>query len=292
MSATRHYDKDDLALYAMQLLSANEAAEVALHIQDCAECRQELALVHGDLAIYAHTVDLHSPPALTRERLMKQVAKEKKAIPIKREPVREIQAVAAPIEPFRSSESSSSVYDFDEDEEPARSGLAKILPWTGWAVAAGLAVTAAMFYHQRESMRDAMTMQTAQMAHLTADAAAARQLMETLTDSTAMRVTLKRADEAPVPQGKTIYVPERGALVFIASNMEPLQPYKVYELWLIPADGRDPMPAGTFHPDARGNASVIMPELPKGVDAKAFGITIEDEGGSKTPTMPIIMSGA
>ena len=95
-----------------------------------------------------------------------------------------------------------------------------------------------------------------------------------------------------VPQGKTIYAPERGALVFIASNMEPLQPYKVYELWLIPADGHDPIPAGTFHPDGRGNASVIMPELPKGVDAKAFGITIEDEGGSKTPTMPIIMSGA
>ena len=54
MSATRHYDKDDLALYAMQLLSANEAVEVALHIQDCAECRQELALVQGDQIGRAH----------------------------------------------------------------------------------------------------------------------------------------------------------------------------------------------------------------------------------------------
>ena len=195
MSATRHYEKDDLALFAMQLLSANEAAEIALHLQDCAECRQELALVQGDLAIYAHTVDLHSPPALTRERLMKQVAKEKKAVPIKREPVREIQA-AAPIEPFRSSTSSSSVYDFDEDEEPGRSGLAKVLPWAGWAVAAGLAVAAGTFYHQREGMRDAMTMQTAQMAHLSADAAAARELMETLTDSTAMMRVTYSAEEA------------------------------------------------------------------------------------------------
>jgi anti-sigma-K factor RskA len=288
MSATRHYDKDDLALFAMQLLSANEAAEITQHIQHCEECSKELALLQGDLAIYAHTVDLHSPPALTRERLMKQVAKEKKFVPPARIAPREMPQVVS--DPFRSSSSSS--YDYEEEEQPARSGLAKILPWTGWAVAAGLAVTAGMFYHQREALQDSMALQTAQMAHLSANAAAARQLMETLTDSTAMRVTLKKSDSAPVPQGKTIYVPERGSLVFIASNMEPLQPYKVYELWLIPADGRDPIPAGTFHPDAKGNASVIMPELPKGVDAKAFGITIEDEGGSKTPTMPIIMAGA
>jgi anti-sigma-K factor RskA len=87
-------------------------------------------------------------------------------------------------------------------------------------------------------------------------------------------------------------VAEKGALVFTASNMEPLQPYKVYELWILPVGGHDPVPAGTFTPDARGNASVILPDVPKGLDAKAFAITIEDDGGSKTPTMPIIMSGA
>jgi len=34
-----------------------------------------------------------------------------------------------------------------------------------------------------------------------------------------------------------------------------------------------------------------MPDLPKGVEAKGFGVTIEDEGGSQTPTKPIIMAG-
>ena len=91
MSATRHYRKEDLALFAMQLLSPDEAAEIALHIEQCAECRQALALVQGDLAIYAHTVDLHSPPALARERLMKQVAREKKAVPLSARAGREIQ---------------------------------------------------------------------------------------------------------------------------------------------------------------------------------------------------------
>jgi Anti-sigma-K factor rskA len=287
MSAARHYEQDDLALFAMQLLTPEEAAEITLHVEHCPECRQELALVQGDLAIYAHSVELHSPPALTRERLMKQVAKEKKVVPFarpqERSPVQETLDVVA--DPFRRS-------IYDDYEEPRVNPLAKLLPWSGWAMAAGLAVAAGMFYQQRNMAQESVTMQSAQLAHLTADAAAARQLMETLTDTSAMRVTLKKPDAAPAPQGKTVYVPERGALVFIASNMDPLEPYKVYELWLIPANGHDPIPAGTFHPDAKGNASVIMPDIPKGVDVKAFGITIEDEGGSKTPTMPIIMSGA
>jgi anti-sigma-K factor RskA len=74
--------------------------------------------------------------------------------------------------------------------------------------------------------------------------------------------------------------------------MEPLQPSKTYELWLIPEDGRNPIPAGTFHPDDHGNASVILPPLPRGVEAKTFGVTVEDDGGSQTPHLPIIMAGS
>jgi anti-sigma-K factor RskA len=130
---------------------------------------------------------------------------------------------------------------------------------------------------------------------MTADATAARQVLDAMTDPRAKQVTLTKAPATPappVPQGRATYVADKGTLIFLASNMEPLQTYKVYELWLIPADGRDPIPAGTFHPDARGNASVILPPLPKGIEAKAFGVTVEDEGGSQTPTMPIIMAGS
>jgi anti-sigma-K factor RskA len=37
---------------------------------------------------------------------------------------------------------------------------------------------------------------------------------------------------------------------------------------------------------------VVLPPLPKGVEAKAFGVTVEDEGGATTPTLPIILVGA
>lgn len=284
MNATNHIEQDDLALFAMQLLSSQEAPPIELHIEHCVECRQELAAIQGDLAIYAHTVDLHSPPALARERLLKQVSREKRVVAINRPIATEY--------PDRAESLFRSVSYEDDVQQPKPSIAGRVLPWAGWAVAAGLAVAAGNLYHERNALRTTVATATGQMAQLNADAAAARQLMDTMNDSTAMRVTLKDPKVAPAPQGRATYVADKGALIFLASNLEPLQMYKVYELWLIPADGRDPIPAGTFHPDAHGNASVIMPTLPKGVEAKAFGVTVEDEGGAQTPTLPIILVGA
>ena len=292
MSLTRHIEPEDLALFAMQLLGKDEARAVAAHVEECPECRQQLADVQGDLAVYAHAVDMHSPPALARERLMKQVAREKKVIPIERAPA-EAAYPSRTEQVFRTGLGSGAY--LTEEEPPRRSTLSKLAPWAGWAAAAGIAVAAASFYQDRDVLQSKLKSQASQMDRMSADAAAAKQMLEAMTDPTAKHVTLVKAPATstpPEPQGRATYVSEKGALIFLASNMEPLQPYKVYELWLIPADGRDPIPAGTFHPDERGNASVIMPPLPKGIEAKAFGVTVEDEGGSQTPTLPIILAGS
>ena len=316
MSEERRITSEDLALFAMQLLSKEETAEVAAYVAQSAEARRELAEIQGDLATYALTADVHSPPAQARDRLMRQVAREKKAIPIDRPVVSEAGA-AEPAAAGRTGSSllnagASATADGDgfsnedkrngrgpgngdylsEDDQPKRSVASKVLPWIGWAVAAGLAVAAGDLYYGRETLRGALTTQASQIDHLTADAATARQVLDTMTDSSAMRVTLTKGQTAPVPTGRVTYVANKGTLIFLASNLEPLQPAKTYELWLIPAAaGQNPIPAGTFHPDERGNASVIMPPLPKGVEAKAFGVTVEDEGGATTPTMPILLVG-
>ena len=294
MSEQRRITSEDLALFAMQLLSNEETAEVAAYLAQSSDARRELAEIQGDLAIYAHTVDLHSPPAQVRERLMKQVAREKKTVPSDRPAVAETRAAEAAVRPGTIfTESGAIVPSYVTEEIAPKRGIAgKVLPWIGWALAAGLALTTGMLYHEREAMRGAVTAQASTIDRLTADAAAARQVMDTMTDRSAMRVTLTKGQTAPVPQGRATYVASKGTLIFLASNLEPLQPGKTYELWLIPAAaGGSPIPAGTFRPDERGNASVIMPPLPKGVEAKAFGVTVEDEGGAATPTQPIILAG-
>jgi hypothetical protein len=313
MSEQRRFTSEDLALFAMQLLSREETAEVSAYLAQSDDARRELAEIQGDLAIYAHTADMHSPPAQARERLMKQVAREKRATPIDRRIAPETRTTeqAATVRDGSifgdiSARGAEGANDgqrhgrglgsgdyLGEDAEPKRGIAGKVLPWIGWAVAAGLALTTGNLYHEREALRGAITTQAGTLDHLTADAAAARQVLETMTDSSAMRVTLTtKGQTVPLPTGRATYVANKGTLIFLASNLEPLQPAKTYELWLIPAaEGQNPIPAGTFHPDARGNASVIMPQLPKGVEAKAFGVTVEDEGGASTPTMPIILVG-
>ena len=290
----------------MQLLPEEETAAVSADLNQSAEARRELAEIQGDLAIYAHTVEMQSPPAQARERLLKQTAREKKAVPIDRAPETAARSGSAltfgqaeagtnggPREDYGTGRGLGRGASSVQDEQPKRSAAAKVFPWVGWAVAAGLAVAAGDLYHEREALLGTVTTQAKQMDHLSADAAAARQVLDAMTDTTAMRVTLTQKGQTPaVPQGRATYVANKGTLIFIANNLEPLQPSKTYELWLIPAAaGQNPIPAGTFRPDERGNASVIMPPLPKGVEAKAFGVTVEDEGGATTPTLPIILVG-
>jgi anti-sigma-K factor RskA len=289
LGGPRHTDPDDLALYAMQLLPTDDAAIIARHLEYCAECRAELARVHNDLAACAATVDLQSPPAAARQRLIQQVAREKKIVSA---PSAQAQPQPEPHPPIPALDRSGSVFA-EEAPPPRRSAGRSFLAWSGWGIAAGLAVALGFLYGDRSTLRETLASQAGELQRLNADAASAHQLMDALTDPRAVRVTLTaKPQPRTAPIGGVIYNPEKGTLVFLASNLNPLQALKTYELWVIPADGSAPIPAGTFHPDDQGNASVIIPDLPRGVAAKAFGVTIEPDGGSESPTPPIILAGS
>jgi hypothetical protein len=285
----RHPDPNDIVLFAMQLLSSEEAHAIAGHIERCAECREELGRVLADIAACAIAVDLEAPPAMARQRLLNQVAREKKVVPIAQQqklPQAQSQAPAN-IAAFGRTGSVLTA-----EERPAKRSSRSIVAWSGWAVVAGLAVAVSYLYGNHKALNNTIAAQSGQIQRLNTDAASAHQLMDALTDPRAVRVTLT---SKPLPKagpiGGVTYNRDKGTLVFLASELDPLQMYKTYELWIIPQDGSAPIPAGTFHPDDQGNASVIMPDLPKGISAKAFGVTIEPEGGSQTPTLPIIMVG-
>ncbi|HEY0161405.1 MAG TPA: anti-sigma factor, partial [Edaphobacter sp.] len=76
-----------------------------------------------------------------------------------------------------------------------------------------------------------------------------------------------------------------------ANHLDSLPPGRTYELWLIPSDDRPPIPSGTFRPNTHGDASIVLPSLPRGIEAKAFGVTLEEENGAQSPTLPIVMAG-
>ncbi|MFN0178880.1 MAG: anti-sigma factor domain-containing protein [Gemmatimonadales bacterium] len=78
--------------------------------------------------------------------------------------------------------------------------------------------------------------------------------------------------------------------VLHAFRLPPATAGKVYQLWLIPRDGK-PIPSTTFNSESDGHALVEAFQLPTDGGFDAAAITIEPAGGSTAPTMPIILVG-
>jgi hypothetical protein len=297
MSDVNHISQDDLALFALQVLPEAERKAAALHLKECGACRLQLGEIQGEMAAYAMTSEMKTPPAEGRERLLRQVAAEKKVVPSVPQVERVERAEPVPVVEPVLYPRNSRMFQMEAREEREPRRVAAFLAWTGWAVAATVAVLAGMQFDQRKLVEQDLTAERAQVDAISAQTAKAKALMETLSDANAMQVSLHvplTVGALPKldPEAHATYLQGTGTLVFVASHLDPLQPDKTYELWLLPAAaGQAPIPAGMFKPDANGNAEVVMPELPKGVAAKGFGVTVENDGGSTTPTAPIVLAG-
>ncbi len=245
---------DDLALYALGALQGSERAALQAHLTQCAACRRELQHLCGDMGLLGLATMGPGPPPAARTRLLSAMAKEPRVHMVLKQARRWWLLVPA-------------------------------------AAAIVLAVVSVVLWRQNKGLRQDLAQQLTQSRQNQAEVERAREVLALLGAPDAMRVTLVATNAKPQPQGKAIYRPRTGSLVFFASNFAPLPPKKAYELWLLPTSGAPPIPVGVFKPDARGSASVLMPPLPKELEAKAFAITIEPETGSSTPTLPIMLAG-
>lgn len=287
MTPDLHPDMDDLILFCLgspdgESESKEDAAaveHVRQHLQQCAECSAEAAQLRADLALVAMSVPQIPPPAAAKERLMQAAG---------------VSSAARP-----TSSASLKTFPPAVPEESASHGIRAVparrtnpaLIWGGWVAALVCLFYAVHVRDLQRNMQHRLILETAQLNQTQAAAARAQEILEVLTSPESKRVTLVSAHAQPEPSGDAVYLKSRGALVFTASHMRPLPLNKTYELWVIPANGSAPIPAGTFEPDAQGMASVLLPHLPQGVQAKAFGVTMENAGGSTTPTLPILLAG-
>jgi hypothetical protein len=266
MMQDEHIPQEDLLLYAMQAMQSHELAAVRLHLEQCAECRQALAEVNGDLALVAMSVEQQPLPEGARARFVERLAADA---------TEKGKGVVAPVVSI-------------EKKRPMRTAAA----WIGWLAAAASLLFAISLQQRVHVLDDELALQKRAAEQQATANARAQQVLDVLTAQSAKRVLLTAAKAKPEPTGRAIYLAESGGLVFQANDLGQLAENKTYELWVIPADGKAPIPAGLFRPDAAGNASVVLPPLPRGVPAKAFGVTIEKAEGSATPTAPIILVGA
>jgi anti-sigma-K factor RskA len=255
MSEHEQYS-EDLALYALDALRGEDRVRVDEHLATCAACRLELEQLRGDTALLALSTAGPRPPQRARQRLLDAVAREAR--------------VPRVVQTSRQ-----------------RSWWGAL----GWAATAAVVIFALSLWRENSALKGSLASLGSQAAKNAGELEELRRIAAPILEPEAQRVTLVSTTTPPQPQGKAFYLKNRGSLVFLANNMPTLPAQKAYELWLIPASGA-PIPAGVFKPDAHGSASVVNPPLPGGVEAKAFAITVENEAGAATPTMPIVMMGA
>jgi anti-sigma-K factor RskA len=247
---------EDLALYALDALRGEERARVDEHLAECAACRGELEQLRGDTALLALSTAGPRPPQRARRRLLDAVAREPRVPRI-------------------------------VETSPRRSWWGML----GWAAAAAVVIFAVSLWRENSVLKEALASASSRAAKSAREMEELRRITAPILEPEAQRVTLVGTKAPPQPQGKVFYLRNRSSLVLLANNLPALPARKAYELWLIPRSGA-PIAAGVFKPDAHGSASVVNPPLSAGTEAKAFAITVENEAGSATPTMPIVMMGA
>lgn len=259
-----------LALYAMGALdNPQDLAALESHLGTCGDCRRELEALRADTALLALSASGPQPPARSRQRLLSAIASEPRV----------------------------------ERRTPQRYAVGRLRrPWFSFApimVMLLLAVFSILLWRDLRNTRHALRYAHAQLeqvqsdlARTNKDLAEAKMIRDLMHAPDAWPLTLVSKKTPPQPQIKTLYSKQQGALLLMASNLTPLPENKIYQLWLMPADGSAPMPVGWFKPDEKGNGMMFHKMASAGISAKGFAVTIEPPGGSQTPTMPIVMEPA
>jgi anti-sigma-K factor RskA len=264
-----HISEDDLIQYALGTLKDTQLSTLTAHLSLCNQCRAELARTQVDLASFAAVQPMEQLPAGAKDRFMHRLSHD-----------------TAPASKFVQMRNRSRLYILGRSFQH---WLDTPMPLRILSTALATAL-AFVFYDDLGHIHQVRKLMP-EMRRLESDTAQLVELKEFLRGTNAQKVTLREKPAQKAPEGHTIYSATSGKLVFTAANMPPPPAGKAYELWILPASGAAPIPAGMFTPDLYGNAAIIFPTLPVNVQAGGFGVTVEDAAGATTPTPPIILSG-
>jgi anti-sigma-K factor RskA len=297
MSDNLHIADTDLALYALGVLSPAEMAAIKTHLDTCPVCSEDVRQSAIALAAYAQTTEESALPSGARDRFLTRLSETSRTVTgtaASPETRAAASAVAGLASGLASSDASlpiarQATAPVAETRKPSFWASIRFSPILAGALAVALLVVGLDDMRKRAEILPLIH----QARRGAADSAQLAQLMDLLTSPQAKKVALHQTPAAaPPPDGRVVYSARTGKLLLTASNLHPLPEGKVYELWLLQPGGQKPLPAGTFEPDKSGYATMVLPDAPQGREVAGFGVTIENEGGSNTPTLPIVLSGS
>jgi anti-sigma-K factor RskA len=103
--------------------------------------------------------------------------------------------------------------------------------------------------------------------------------------------TIELAGQEPAPDSSAkVYWDVQGARWVVTADLPPAPEGKVYQLWFVTPEAK--ISAGLISPDKNGHGFTVVQFPPSVTQLAAAAITLEPEGGSEQPTMPIYALGS
>jgi hypothetical protein len=257
------------------------------HLSTCPSCRQGVAELAPVVALLAHRYDAEPEPAGElvpstdlRGRILAAAAAQPnlgapqptgapgEAVPPGPVPVAPPSPAAGQVVPFRRPRWLASGW-------PAAAVLAL---FASGAVIWGLTLQTRLGEREAElaAQRSTINQQAAEIEQLRQRAATAFALAPT-------------ADAPSTATGNLLYADQDHFGILYVHGLPELPPGFDYQLWYVVGD-EPPRPGGTFEVNAEGVGSLALTEDVQTVDQVA--LTVEPDGGSEAPTLPILLAGA
>jgi len=258
--------EEDFDLYALGSPDADEKRAIESHLASCAACRRALAEAQGRIALLAFSAPRVAPSPAVKQRLLQQIRADESAFAAHSRKVPQ---------PSREAERSGFF---------ARWSNAVLVPAT-----ALLAIATFWLWAQNRRLDRDLANMNGTLEQQRRDLKDARELAELIESRDTATIELAAQPGRPVGKAHVMYNAKMGMLIY-DGELTAAPAAKSYQLWLVPMNG-SPISAGVFNPH-EGQPDRWMMNLPKGVAAKAFAITIEPAGGMPHPTGPMVMMGS
>jgi len=269
MTNTDHEDvRSQLGAFVLGALTPAEQAEVRAHLAVCSECAAEARALQPAADALAWSVDPVEPPPAVRQRILSSIAKPPATLP------------AMPA--VRTSRS--------------------LAPWLASAASLALAVALGAYASQlrgrvqtlEQELRQAILQvqagerQTAQARLVATDA---QRQLSVLAAPDVAHVDLKGQAVAPQASARALWSRSRG-LLLSASNLPALPPGRTYQLWVISGKNPPISDGWIFKSDAAGSVTKMFATPATLPAPTAMAVTIEPDGGTTSPTLPIYLVGS
>jgi len=254
----RHVQPEDSDLYALGALDGEEKQALEAHLRLCADCAREVEAALQRVALLGLAAPAQAPPPRVKEELLRRVRAES-----------------------RKPEAESRKSGF---------GLAWLTPAFGVAAIVFAALAAVLWTRDVRNLRRIHELegQLAEVQTRSLEIARASQQTNKLLEMPGtQRVSLMPQPGMPMGHGGVLYNAKTGMVA--CTGWLPAAPKgKSYQLWLVPMEGK-PMPLSVWGDE--WTAPMTLHVTP-GMEAKAFAITEEPQGGMPSPTGPKVLVGA